>query len=96
MRVEVIQDQHDFLGFRVVNVDQFANEVRPILTRAMLGDFDPVLATWYICSKNQEGNKHARTISPPVYNLRTSSVGQSTDIVNESASKSDAKRAVRQ
>jgi len=27
----------------------------------------PVLATWYICSKNQEGNKHARTISPPVW-----------------------------
>jgi transcriptional regulator with XRE-family HTH domain len=26
-----------------------------------------VLATWYICSKNQEGNKHARTISPPVW-----------------------------
>ncbi len=25
-----------------------------------------VLVTWYICSKNQEGNKHARTISPPV------------------------------
>ncbi len=27
----------------------------------------PVLATLYICSKNQEGNKHARTISPPVW-----------------------------
>jgi len=26
-----------------------------------------VLATWSICSKNQEGNKHARTISSPVW-----------------------------
>src|SRR5437899_11528452 len=40
MSIEVIHHQHDFLGFGVVNVDQFANEVRPILTRAMLGDFD--------------------------------------------------------
>ncbi len=26
-----------------------------------------VLATWYICSKNQEGNNQTRTVSSPVW-----------------------------
>jgi hypothetical protein len=43
---------------------------------------DTVLATWYICSKNLEGNKYARTIPPPVEN---SSITPKTSSENRAA-----------
>ena len=44
MRIEVVHDQDDLLGFGIVNIDQLSHEVRPVLAGALLGHIHVALA----------------------------------------------------
>ena len=51
MRGEVVHHQHDFLGLRIVDINQFAHEIRPISAGPTLGDFHLALSRKWLAGQ---------------------------------------------